>query len=226
MKYAIPTSSTAVPARIARQTLAKREDIYAREVRALLDAALEVMRRCGTTSRPRVADIVAAAGLSNDAFYRHFSSKDALVSAILIDGAERLAAYLEHHMAKEPRAAAKVRKWVEGVLSQAEPSVAGTTLAVLWNGDGVSGGQKSGRSFATDPLALLLEQPFRELGSADPQLHAALAAHATLGQLSDYLWRREQPAPSEVRRIIEFCLAAVSDTRANDSEAHDMEGGL
>ncbi len=30
-------------------------------------------------SRPRVADIVAAAGLSNDAFYRHFPSKDALL---------------------------------------------------------------------------------------------------------------------------------------------------
>ena len=31
------------------------------------------MRRCGTESRPRVTDIVAAAGLSNEAFYRHFA---------------------------------------------------------------------------------------------------------------------------------------------------------
>ena len=41
----------------------------------------------GTTSRPRVADIVAEAGLSNDAFYRHFASKDALVAALVEDGA-------------------------------------------------------------------------------------------------------------------------------------------
>lgn len=39
------------------------------------------------------ADIVAAAGLSNDTFYRHVSSKDALVAAILEDGAERLCGY-------------------------------------------------------------------------------------------------------------------------------------
>jgi AcrR family transcriptional regulator len=44
---------------------------------------LDVMRRCGTESRPRVADIVAAAGLSNDAFYRHFPSKDDLIVAAL-----------------------------------------------------------------------------------------------------------------------------------------------
>ena len=59
--------------------------------------------RCGTTSRPRVADIVAAAGLSNDAFYRHFASKDALVAAILEDGTARLRSYLDHQMAKARR---------------------------------------------------------------------------------------------------------------------------
>ena len=92
------------------------------------------MRRCGTDSRPRVADIVAAAGLSNDGFYRHFASKDALVAAILDDGTERLQSYLAHQMAKEVTAAGKVRRWVEGVLSQAsDEEIAATTLAVLWN---------------------------------------------------------------------------------------------
>ena len=74
-----PEAGDDVADRIARQTLAKRRAATTpSEVRRLLDAGLEVMRRCGTTSRPRVADIVAAAGLSNDAFYRHFPSKDAL----------------------------------------------------------------------------------------------------------------------------------------------------
>ena len=67
------------------------------------------MARCGTTSRPRVADIVEAAGLSNDAFYRHFPSKDALVAAILDDGAERLQGYLDHQMAKARGPEAQVR---------------------------------------------------------------------------------------------------------------------
>ena len=111
---------TSRPRRSPPQTLAGRSGRELRgEVRRLLDAALEVMRRCGTTSRPRVADIVAAAGLSNDAFYRHFRSKDALVAALLEDGAERLRSYLAHQMAKDSAPEPQVRRWVEGVLSQA-----------------------------------------------------------------------------------------------------------
>src|SRR5580658_8369214 len=86
--------STDVAGRIVRRSLAKRESEYAGEVGRLLDAALDLMRQRGTTSRPRVADIVAAAGLSNDAFYRHFPSKDALVAALLEDGTERLSSYV------------------------------------------------------------------------------------------------------------------------------------
>ena len=136
-----------VAARVAAQTLAARGAAYASEVRRLLDAALEVMRRCGTTSRPRVADIVAAAGLSNEAFYRHFPSKDALVAALLDDGAGRLRSYLEHQMAKASGPEQQVRRWIEGVLSQSDDDIAATTRAVLWNG-GSAGPESSGRHFA------------------------------------------------------------------------------
>src|ERR687897_3086612 len=135
MKNTIGHPRRDVADRIAQQTLSTRGAEYATEVRRLLDAALDVMRACGTTSRPRVADIVAAAGLSNDAFYRHFPSKDALVAALLEDGTERLRSYLAHQMAKENTPEGRVRRWVEGVLSQAtDEDVAATTLAVLWNG--------------------------------------------------------------------------------------------
>jgi AcrR family transcriptional regulator len=199
-----------VAARIAERTLAERRAGYATEVRALLDAALEVMRRCGTASRPRVADIVAAAGLSNEAFYRHFPSKDALVAAILEDGGQRLTGYLAHQMAKVPTAEAQVRRWVEGVLSQAVGEIAATTLAVLWNGASVGEGAASGRHYASAPLAALLQGPFAELGSADPALDAALAAHATLGRLSDHLWQRTEATPAEVDAVAGFCLRAGS----------------
>jgi len=217
MATVIPAEANDVSDRIARQTLAKREAEYATEVRRLLDAALEVMRECGTTSRPRVADIVAAAGLSNDAFYRHFPSKDALVTAILEDGAERLESYLAHQMAKESTPQGKVRRWVEGVLSQADEEIAATTLAVMWNGSSVGEGLASGRHFASAPLATLLQEPFAALGSSDPDLPASLAAHATLGKLSDYLWQRTQPTGTEIARITEFCLAAVAPRRGNSA---------
>jgi AcrR family transcriptional regulator len=205
------TGSGDVAERIAQQTLAKRGPDYSNEVRRLLDAALDVMRRCGTTSRPRVADLVAAAGLSNDAFYRHFASKDVLVAAILEDGTERLRDYLAHQMAKEQTPEAKVRRWVEGILSQAgDDEIASTTLAVLWNAGSVGAGVTSGPPSASAPLASLVVEPFEQLGSADPALDASLAAHAIVGQLSDDLWQRARPTTTEIKHMVAFCLAVAS----------------
>lgn len=198
-----------VAAAIARRTLARRGADYAGEVRRLLDAALEVMRRCGTASRPRVADIVATAGLSNEAFYRYFPSKDALVAALLEDGAGRLRSYLAHQMDKERRPEAAVRRWVEGVLAQAEGEIAATTLAVLYNSGGAGEGQASGRHHAAGPLATLLHGPFAALGSDEPAVAASFVAHAVLGSLSDHLWRRTRPTPTETERIVDLCLAVA-----------------
>jgi AcrR family transcriptional regulator len=201
-------TQNAIPNQISRRTLAKREATYADEVRRLLDAGLEVMRRCGTASRPRVADIVEAAGLSNDAFYRHFPSKDALVAAILDDGADRLHSYLAHQMAKASTPEQQVRRWVEGVLSQADPEIAATTLAVLWNGGSTGDGVAAGRHPSTATLATLLHEPFTALGSADPELDASLAAHAVQGKLADHLWAGTRPTRAETESITRFCLAA------------------
>lgn len=200
------SAPTDIADRIAQQTLARRGPDYATEVRRLLDAGLVVMRECGTASRPRVADIVAAAGLSNDAFYRHFASKEALVAAILDDGTERLGHYLAHQLNKEPTPEGQVRQWVEGVLSQAtDAEIAATTLAVLWNA-GVLG---AGPAAARGPLATLLHAPFAELGSVDPELDASLAAHAVVGKLADYLWWRAAPTREEIDSVVSFCLGAV-----------------
>jgi AcrR family transcriptional regulator len=198
-----------VAARIAQRSLARRGAGYTSEVRRLLDAALAVMRQAGTASRPRVADIVAAAGLSNDAFYRHFPSKDALVAALLEDGAGRLASYVSYQMAKEQAPEGKVRRWVEGVLSQTREEIAATTLAVLWNG-GSMGDGAGGRHSASAGLAGLLHEPFAALGSADPELDASLAAHAVVGKISDCLWRRVTPSAAEIGHITAFCLRAVT----------------
>jgi len=205
---------TDVAARIARQTMARRGADYTVEVRRLLDAALEVMASNGTRARARVADIVTTAGLSNETFYRHFKSKDALVGALLEDGAERLRRYLAHQMDKESTAAGQVRRWVGGVLSQADEEIAVTTLAVLWNAASTDRGLASGRHFASAPLATLLYDPFTTLGAGTPELAADLAAHAVLGKLSDHLWQGTRPTAREVTAIVDFCLAAVGDEHA------------
>jgi AcrR family transcriptional regulator len=204
---AIPDSATDdVAARIAGRSLSKRGQDYAAEVRRLLDAGLAVMQRGGTDARPRVADIVAEAGLSNDAFYRHFRSKDALVAAIIEDGAERLRSYLVHQMEKERTPEGRVRRWVQGVLAQSGGAVAPATLAVLWNAGSVGDGMASGHSRLNPRLAELLEAPLGDLGSEDPALDASLITHAVVGRLSDHLWQRTAPSRSEQERLVAFCL--------------------
>ncbi len=204
-------SENDVASRIARETLAARDAEYADEVRRLLDAGRAAMAACGTRSRPRVADIVAAAGLSNDAFYRHFSSKDRLVAAILEDGTERLRSYLAHQMAKAETPEDAVRRWVHGVLGQAtDDDVAAATLAVLWNGGSVGETLAAGRPSATAPLATLLHEPLAALGSPDAEVDAAMVAHAVVGQLSDHLWKGAKPTPADVDHVVAFCIAAVT----------------
>lgn len=208
---------TDVAGAIASRRVAKREEQYALEVRRLLDAGLEVMRACGTASSPRVADIVAAAGLSNDAFYRHFASKEALVATILEDGTVRLTSYLRHQMEKASNPEDQVRRWVEGVMAQAaDEDIAATTRAVLWNGGSLSERVGPSRPSAATSLATLLHEPFARMGRADPQTDATLAAHAAVGLLADFLWQRARPTRAQIDHVVNFCLAAVSRVPAAD----------
>ena len=55
------------------------------EVRRLIDACFELVQKTGQLE-PRVGEIVAAAGLSNQTFYRYFRSKDELLLAVLDEG--------------------------------------------------------------------------------------------------------------------------------------------
>ncbi len=200
-----------VASRIARQTLDRRRPDYTHEVRRLIDAGRTVMRRCGTDSRPRVADIVAEADLSNEGFYRHFASKDALVAAILDDGTERLIGYLAHQMAKESTAEGRIRRWVEGILSQAaDEESAATTLAVLWNAAGLGQTMSTSHVSTSARLATLLHQPLVDLRCVDPELDAVLVAHAVVGRLNDLLWGRRKPTRAETDRLVSFCLAACT----------------
>lgn len=207
-KNAIPTGRRVDT--LARRRLAEKEAQYAAEIRRLLDAGLAVMRRA-PDGRARVADIVVEAGLSNDAFYRHFPSKDALVHAVVEDGADRLRSYLEHQMTKSSDPGGQVRRWVEGVLAQASaPEVADATRAVLRNAGGPAGGLAAGQSAMNAPLGALLRAPIAAMGSTTPQLDADLVACAVIGTMSDYLRRAVRPKRAEIDRICEFCLSAIA----------------
>jgi len=208
MQNASSANESGVAARIAAQTAARRTN-YASEVRALLDAALEVIAKNGTAAKARVADIVAVSGLSNDAFYRHFSSKDELVAALMEDGAERVAAAVGHQMEKESDPEAKVHRWLDGMLSQVAESHAASTVAVLANSSNFNTALPTGNHAAKTPLAKLLHEPFAIMGSPNPELVADLVTHAVLGRVSGHLWARTRPADDEVDDLFHFCIAAA-----------------
>jgi len=103
---------------LADRALDERRAAYADEVRRFIDAAYAVMRATGDID-PRVGDVVRTAGLSNQAFYRHFKSKDALLLAVLTDGQQRLLATLQTRMARVEPGAPQIAAWIEGVMAQA-----------------------------------------------------------------------------------------------------------
>jgi AcrR family transcriptional regulator len=200
--------ATPLAARAVRRALAPREAVAHEEVRRLLDAALEVMRESGT-SPPKVADIVAASGLSNQTFYRHFAGRDDLVAAVVEAGALRLVDYVDHQMGKAAPddSEGRVRIWIESVLSQStRPAVAQATRAVMWNfrqlpRDGGPGDRWGG-------VAALLLQPLRAMGSPDPPRDAEAIAELVFGRLEHHLWV-VAPTTTDVEHLVGFCLRAV-----------------
>ncbi|HEX5587447.1 MAG TPA: TetR/AcrR family transcriptional regulator, partial [Acidimicrobiia bacterium] len=158
-----------------------------------------------------------AAGLSNQAFYRHFPSRDELVAAVAEAGAHRLVEYAAHQMGKEATPAGQIRAWIVAVLSQAgNPEVAHATRAVLWNlrvlprpvGDPDT---SSMHAWAGE----LLVAPLAELGSPDPARDAAAVTDVAFGRLDHHLWG---PAPTaeDVDHVVAFCLAAVRPAGQTD----------
>ena len=206
--------------RAVRRALVARESAYLDDVHRLLDAGLEIMEESGDESGPRVADIVRRAGLSNQAFYRHFTSKDDLVASVVEAGALRLVGYLEHQMAKEPDAEGQLCAWVKGVLSQAaNPDVARATRAVMWNLRQLPGGMAS----RTRPAALdeLLIAPLGALGSGDPRRDAASISATVFGRLDHFLWE-SPPTDDDVTHLVSFCRRAVGALGTPcDTPSHD-----
>ena len=83
----------------------------------ILDAAYRCLHRDGAPVS--VTAILAEAGLSTRAFYRHFDSKDTLVLAMLRQDTERVHAALTEAATTAPTAAEALRRWIEGFLSLA-----------------------------------------------------------------------------------------------------------
>jgi AcrR family transcriptional regulator len=196
----------------AQRASAEVVDTRRREADQLLAAGLAVMTRLGIEGRrATVAEIVREAGLSNQAFYRHFASKDDLVAALVDAGARRLVGYVARHMTATDDPAEQVRLWIRRVLSQAtDPEVATATRAVQWNRTSLAQDAEADAARAERGVWALLVEPLGRLGSPSPGADAYVIGKLVFAVLVELLFSGE-PVPLEHLDHLEgFCLAAVA----------------
>jgi AcrR family transcriptional regulator len=201
-----------VEAAFADRALAERRQAYAAEVRRFIDAALVVMRRTGALD-PSVRDVVREAGLSNQAFYRHFPSKDALLLAVLADGRQRLVSYVEHRLASVTGPREQVGQWIDALLEQARnPQAAEATRPFARSG------ARLGDRFPVETAAGREElvQTLRPaiVAAGGDARDADLVHDLTMARMNDALVHRRAPSRAEVDQLVAFCLAAIARTTA------------
>jgi AcrR family transcriptional regulator len=184
---------------LVERSLAARQEAYAAEIRALLDAALAVMRRDGT-AEPRVSDVVRESELSNQAFYRHFRGKAELMAALLEDGRGRMVATIERRMARAHTDEGRVRAWVEAVMAQAtDPDAAANSRPFAVNGNRLADAHPDEARRARDVLLA----PLRGIVG---DVEAVAVYHVAMGAMQDALLERRVPTRAEIERVSRFAI--------------------
>jgi len=211
----IPDVQNAVPDTLERElagrAVAGKLESYAGEVRRLLDATYAVMARTGDID-PRVGDIVKEAGLSNQAFYRHFAGKDALLVALLDDGQRRLVETLERRMRKAAPGAPRVRAWIEGVLEQARnPEAAENTRPFAINGVRLNDRFPAETAASFDRLLAPLRDAITDAGG-EPVRDTAVVRELAMGTMHRFLVERRTPTRADIDHVVRFALAGIDAT--------------
>jgi AcrR family transcriptional regulator len=205
-------------ARAVRRRIADRQAAAESEVRRLLDAGLELMRT-DPTAAPKVSDLVRLAGVSNDAFYRAFRSKDDLMATIVDEGGRRLLGYVRHQRDKSADPAEQLRLCLRAVLQQAaDPEVAATSRAVLSNASRALWARAIALVDLKRQIALIMEKPLAGLGSADPGRDAFLLSCAVFGAMEQFLWSEQSPTPAEFDFLCAWALRSVTVARGSLGE--------
>ncbi len=195
------------------RALRGRRATYEDEVRRLIAASFALIRESAALE-PRVSEIVRRAGLSNQAFYRHFRSKDELLLAVLDEGVTILEGYLEHRMASFSAPEDRVRAWIEGMLEQVlEPAAAAATrpfalsrarLAELFPGEVEESEQR-----LTAMLRQALHQAGGELPSADPQRDAETLYDLAMGWMQRRLAGPGLATRADAVALTEFAMHGI-----------------
>ncbi|MGO9877622.1 MAG: TetR/AcrR family transcriptional regulator [Acidimicrobiia bacterium] len=173
----------------------------------MIDAAFVVMRREGNID-PQVRAIVQEAGLSNQAFYRHFASKDALLLAVLADGQRQLVAYLARRVAAVSDPAERIQRWISAVMAQArDRDAAEATRPFACNGARLADLFPADMAASRAEMLASLAPAVTALGGRAED--AELVRDLTFARMNDAIAHRRVPSRAEILRLVDFCLAGI-----------------
>jgi AcrR family transcriptional regulator len=197
--------------RAVERTVADRQAEYATEMRRIVEATYDLIEQTGSLD-PSLRDILTHTGLSTQAFYRLFRSKDELLLVLLDDGRRQLVDYLACRMDAIDAAAFKVQAWIEGVLAQASTTKAAErTRPFLANEDRLSELFPEEQRESVDLLVDLLVGPLTEAAAPGsppdgPRRDAEAIYRLVFGLLHAHLIQHTRPTAETVGHTVEFCL--------------------
>jgi AcrR family transcriptional regulator len=216
-----------VARRAAERTVAPRQAAYLEEVRRVVEATFSLIERTGKLN-PSLREILSATGLSTQAFYRYFDSKDELFLVLLDDGRRQLEAYLTARMARATSPADQVRQWVEGVLAQGrEQRAAARTRPFLADEGHLAQRFPSEHAASITRLTDLLLDPIAQLApsGARAEIERARAVYdLTFGALRRTV---DRAARTEVdsELLVAFSLALIAAAPPAGRASQAAKGG-
>jgi AcrR family transcriptional regulator len=190
---------------------------YEAEMRRVIDTTFELIQRTGSLD-PSMREILAAAGLSTQAFYRYFSSKDELMLVLLDEGRLRLVETLAKRMrAADCDPSERIRAWIEGVLAQAaNPDAAARTRPWVLSEQRLTERFPAEQQVSVDNLVDLICEPVAALMKAsddEAPSEVALAAtfvyRLTFSALRSHLVAETRPSTEETSALVTFCLRGL-----------------
>ena len=186
------------------RSVGSRQEAYVDEMDRVVDATYRLIERTGTVD-PSMRHILRETGLSTQAFYRYFQSKDELMLLVLDDGRRRLLGYLEHRMARVGTREKKVGEWIEGVLAQAgDPVAAARTRPFVANQDRLAEAFPDDHQASVDALVQQLAGPL------DGDSRAAEAIYLlTMAALHKHLTYGTRPTRADVASLVQFSLGGA-----------------
>ncbi|UPW08588.1 TetR/AcrR family transcriptional regulator [Gordonia terrae] len=191
-----------------------RQASYDDEVRQLIKATERVMMEKGRTGQPKVTEVVEAAGMTNQAFYRHFRGRDDLIIATYEQGMVAVYRYLEQRVYQHADLVGRLRAWIHGLLRQIEdPALADLSAIIFWNVAQVPRENTEVEPVGRERIMELLVTILRAGAVPSPERAGQFVHTLVMGTVSQYLESKTVPTDADRQALVDFCLAGIGADR-------------